>query len=361
MGFPRFKSKHRSRLSVRFTTGAIRCQTKHAVLPRLGRVKLHEDASGLVDKVDAGTARVISAAVRFERGQWNASFTVDMQRPTLTSAMAGSVVGVDLGIRTLAAASTGEQVPNPRHSNGAARKVRHLSRTVSRRVGPYDPATKTRQHPSNRWRAATAALAKAAGRVADQRRDSTHKLTTMLARKFAAVVVEDLFVAGMVRNHSLARHVADASFGQIRRQLEYKTVWNGGRVVVVDRWFPSSKTCSGCGAVKAKLARSERSYVCMACGMVLDRDLNAAKNLAAMGEAMVAGSGPETINRRGGQGVLALPVKRQPGTAQADSTGTVQPQGRTAVRELTNAHGHATGLISSGRVTSRPAGVGGLL
>lgn len=338
VGFPRFKSKHRSRLSVRFTTGAIRCETKHAVLPRLGRVKLHEDASGLVDKVDAGTARVISAAVRFERGQWNASFTVDMQRPTLTSAMAGSVVGVDLGIKTLAAASTGEQVPNPRHSNGAARKVRHLSRTVSRRVGPYDPATKTRQHPSNRWRAATAALAKAQGRVADQRRDSTHKLTTMLARKFAAVVVEDLFVAGMVRNHSLARHVADASFGQIRRQLEYKTVWNGGRVVVVDRWFPSSKTCSGCGGVKAKLALSERSYVCMACGMVLDRDLNAAKNLAVLGEAMVAGSGPETINGRGGQGVLALPVKRQPGTAQAGSTGTVQPQGRTAVRELTNAH-----------------------
>jgi putative transposase len=160
----------------------------------------------------------------------------------------------------------------------------------------------------------------------------------MLARKFAAVVVEDLFVAGMVRNHSLARHVADASFGQIRRQLEYKTVWNGGRVVVVDRWFPSSKTCSGCGGVKAKLALSERSYVCMACGMVLDRDLNAAKNLAVLGEAMVAGSGPETINGRGGQGVLALPVKRQPGTAQAGSTGTVQPQGRTAVRELTNAH-----------------------
>jgi putative transposase len=151
-------------------------------------------------------------------------------------------------------------------------------------------------------------------------------------------VVEDLFVAGMVKNHCLARHVADASFAQIRRQLEYKTAWNGGRTVVVDRWFGSSKTCSGCGAVKAKLLLSERSYVCMACGMVMDRDVNAAKNLAALGEAMVAGSGPETVNGRGGRGDLALPVKRQPGTAQADNTGTVQPQGRTAVRELTNAH-----------------------
>jgi putative transposase len=126
--------------------------------------------------------------------------------------------------------------------------------------------------------------------------------------------------------------------GQIRRQLEYKTVCNGGRVVVLDRWFPSSKTCSGCGAVKAKLAPSERSQVPMACAMVLDRDLNAAKNVAAHGEAMVAGSGPETINGHGGEAVLALPVKRQPGTVQAGSTGTVQPQGRTAVRELTNAH-----------------------
>jgi putative transposase len=150
-------------------------------------------------------------------------------------------------------------------------------------------------------------------------------------------VVEDLFVAGMVKNHSLARHVADASFGQIRRQLEYKTTWNGGRTVVVDRWFPSSKTCSGCGAVKAKLALSERTYVAAMCGLVLDRDVNAAKNLAVLGEAMVAGSGPETLNGRGGQGVLALPVKRQPGTAQAGNTGTALPQGRTAVKELTNA------------------------
>jgi putative transposase len=129
--------------------------------------------------------------------------------------------------------STGQEFPNPRHSNGALRKVRHLSRAVSRRVGPYDPVTKTRQHPSNRWRVATAALAKAQGRVADQRKDSTHKLTTTLARAYGTVVVEDLFVAGMVRNHSLARHVADASFGELRRQLEYKTVWNGGRTVVV--------------------------------------------------------------------------------------------------------------------------------
>jgi IS605 OrfB family transposase len=337
-GFPRFKSRHRSRLSCRFTTGAIHCQTKHAVLPRLGRIKLHEDAAGLVAKVDAGSARVMSATVRFERGRWNASFTVDMDRPALTPTRPDTVLGVDLGIKTLAVLSTGEQIPNPRHLNAALRKVRRLSRAVSRKVGPYAAATRSRRSPSRRWRQATAALAKAQGRVTDQRKDAIHKLTTALAREYGTVVLEDLNVAGMVRNHSLARHIADASFGQIRRQLEYKTAWNGGRTVVVDRWFPSSKTCSGCGAVKAKLALSERTYVCMMCGLVLDRDVNAARNLAALGEAMVAGSGPETGNGRGGEGVLALPVKRQPGTAQAGNTGTVMPQGRTAVRELTNAH-----------------------
>jgi putative transposase len=281
---------------------------------------------------------VISAAVRFERGRWNASFTVDAQRPTLTPARTDAVVGVDLGIKTLAVLSTGQEFPNPRHSGGAARKVRHLSRTVSRRVGPCDNATKTRRVPSNRWRRASAALAKAQGRVADQRRDGLHKLTTSLAREFGTVVIEDLYVAGMLRNHRLARHISDASFGELRRQLQYKTVWNGGRTVVVDRWFCSSKTCSGCGAVKTKLDLSARTYICTECGLVLDRDLNAAKNLAALGEAMVARSGPETVNGRGGVGVLALPVKRQPGTAQAGNTGPALPQGRTAVRELTKVH-----------------------
>jgi putative transposase len=187
------------------------------------------------------------------------SFTIEVQRPVLTPASPDAVVGVDLGIKTLAVLSTGEVIANPRHLGSALRKVRRLSRAVSRRAGPYDAATKKHRPPSKRWRHATAALGKAAGRVADRRKDAIHKLTTGLARKYGTVVIEDLNATGMVRNHALARHVADASFGQIRRQLEYKTTWNGGRTIVVHRWFPSSKTCSGCGAVKAKLALSQRT------------------------------------------------------------------------------------------------------
>ena len=146
-------------------------------------------------------------------------------------------------------------------------------------------------------------------------------------------MVEDLNVHGMLASRRLARHVADASFAEFRRQVEYKTAWRGGRVIVADRWFASSKTCSGCGAAKAKLDLSERTYVCTAGGLVPDRDVNAAVNLAAYGRRQLAGSGPDS-NGRGADRKTGLArqvaVKRQPGTAQAGQTGTVPPQGRTA-------------------------------
>ena len=329
VGFPRFRSKRKARPSVRFTTGAVRCEATHAVLPRIGRVKLHERA-------DLGDARVLSAAVRYERGRWFASFTVeqDVTRPTPTRPQVAA--GADLGIKTLAvvATSTGEtfEVPNPRHLAKALRKVRRLSRAVSRRRGPD---RRTRQAPSNRWRRADAARNRALGRVADQRRDSIHKLTTTLAATYGTVVVEDLHVAGMVRNHRLARHVADAGFAEIRRQITYKTAWHGGTLIVADRWFASSKTCSECGAVKAKLALSERQWTCTTCGTVLDRDVNAAVNLARLAGSTSDsnGRGADQKTRSGGQAA----VKRQPGTRQRGQTGSLPPQGESAIVALTHA------------------------
>ncbi|HEY1668937.1 MAG TPA: IS607 family element RNA-guided endonuclease TnpB [Trebonia sp.] len=323
-GFPRFRSKRKARMSVRFTTGAVRCEVTHAVLPRLGRIKLHERAA-------TGDARILSATVRHERGRWFVSFTAEAEISRPAPRRPDAVVGVDLGIKTLAVLSNGEEIPNPRHLSGALRKLRRLSRTVSRRQGPD---RRTRREPSNRWRRASAALGRAQGRVADQRKDGLHKLTTRLASEFGTVVIEDLHVAGMTRNRRLARHVADASFGEFRRQLEYKAAWHGGRVIVADRWFASSKTCAGCGAVKAKLPLSERTYVCTSCGMVAGRDLNAALNLAALGRRELAGSGPDS-NGRGADRKTGLDrqvaVKRQPGTrTQRDKTGTAAPQGTTA-------------------------------
>ena len=332
-GFPKFRSRRKSRLSCRFTTGTIRCEGAHAVLPVLGRIRLHEHATGLVAKVAAEAARVRSATIRFDRGRWFVSFSVETEQAAGTPARPLAVIGVDLGIKTLAALSDGTAEPNPRHLGGALRKVRRLSRAMSRRQGPYDPAARRRQEPSKRWQRAADALGKAHGRVADLRRDSTHKLTTHLSREYGTIVVEDLHVAGMLRNRRLARAIADAGWAEIRRQLAYKSEWNGGRLIVADRWFASSKTCSGCGTVKAKLLLSERTYVCSKCGLVSDRDENAALNLAEYGRQVIAGSGPE-ISGRGADRKTGLArqvaEKRQPGTAPADETGTVLPQGRTA-------------------------------
>jgi len=330
-GFPRFRSRRTARPSIRFTTGAFRCEARHAVLPRVGRVKLHEPGTRLTGLVAAGTARVLAVSVRFERGRWFAAFTVEQDISRPAAADPDAVIGIDLGVKTLAVLSTGEEIPNPRHLGTSLRKVRRLSRTVSRRRGPD---RRTRQVPSNRWRRAATELGKAQGRVADQRRDALHKATTNLTGRSGTVVVEDLHVRGMLANRRLARHVADASFAEFRRQVEYKTAWRGGTVIVADRWFASSKTCSGCGAVKAKLPLSDRAYVCTACGMVADRDQNAALNLAGYGKHQLAGSGPDSNGRGADRKTTPgsrVAVKRQPGTGHAGQTGTVPRQRGTAV------------------------------
>ncbi|WP_326553554.1 IS607 family element RNA-guided endonuclease TnpB [Micromonospora sp. NBC_01813] len=338
VGFPRFASRRRTTPSVRFTTGAIRVEPdrKHVVLPRLGRLKLHESARKLARRVEAGTARIMSATVRRDGGRWHVAFTVEVERAERSPARPGSVVGVDVGIRHLAVLSTGELVDNPRHLVAARGRMRAFGRALSRRQGPD---RRTGRRASKRWERAAARLGRAHARVAHLRRDGLHKLTTRLAREHGTVVVEDLNVAGMLRNRRLSRHIADAGFAEIRRQLGYKTSWNGGRLVVADRWYPSSKTCSACGAVKTKLALSERIYTCTACGLVLDRDLNAARNLAALVTA-TAGSGPVAGRGADRKTPLAglVAVKRQPGTAQAGKTGTVPPQGGTTNQMLTRAH-----------------------
>jgi putative transposase len=179
-------------------------------------VKLHEDGRRLADLASAGTARVLSVTVRFERGRWFASFTVDAEISRPAPRHPDAIVGVDLGVKTLAVLSTGLEIPNPRHLAGELRKLRRLSRTMARRQGPD---RRTGRSASNRWRRASAALGRAHGRVADQRKDSLHKPTTRLTVEFGTIVIEDLHVAGMLKNRHVARHVADASFGEFRRQL----------------------------------------------------------------------------------------------------------------------------------------------
>lgn len=287
VGFPRFKTKH-SALSCRFTTGSFGlsdCDRRHVKLPRIGLVRTHESTRKLARHVQRGSARIRSATVSFRSGRWFVSFSVEIDRQDPPPRDPQSAVGVDLGVKSLAVLSTGEVVPNPRHLEVAQKELRRLQRQASRRVGPD---RRTKRMPSNRWRKTQARIHRLHTHVANARRDGLHKLTTRLVAEYGAIVMEDLNVTGMLSNRRLARHVAGVGMGEFRRQVEYKATWSGVRTHVADRWYPSSKTCSDCGAVKAKLRLSERVYECEHCGAVLDRDLNAARNLAALVEREVS-------------------------------------------------------------------------
>jgi putative transposase len=250
------------------------------------------------------------------------SFSAQVTRTDPAPTRPGAVVGVDLGIKSLAVLSTGEVVPNPRHLELAQRDLRRLQRQAARRRGPD---RRTQAVPSARWRKTQARITRLHAKVACARRDGLHKLSTQLTSTYGTVVVEDLNVAGMMRNRRLARHIAGAGLAEFRRQVGYKATWRGSRAAVADRWFPSSKTCSGCGAVKAKLRLSERTYTCGQCGLVLDRDLNAALNLAAL---VSSRSWRATENEPSGN-------PRKTSTMLAAGTATGRPPRSTPCREAT--------------------------
>jgi putative transposase len=197
-------------------------------------------------------------------------------------------VGVDLGVKTLATLSDGKVIPNPRPLRRRLMKLKRLQRAVSRK----------RLRSQNR-RKAVQKLARQHRRIAQQRANTVHQVTSRLAKTKSVVVIEDLNVAGMLQNHHLAQAIAHVGFGEFRRQLAYKAVWYGGRVVLVSRWEPASKTCSGCGAVKAQLALTERVDRCKQCGLAIDRDLNAAINLSRL--AKLAGSSSDSQNACGAE------------------------------------------------------------
>jgi putative transposase len=322
-GFPKFKKRGKCRDSFRFGSGVMHCSGATVTLPRLGTVRTHEDTAALSRKLEDGSARVLSATVSRTAQRWFVSFTVEVERDVPAGhARPGSAVGVDLGVKVLLTGADSDgrvlEVAGPKALRAGLRRLRRASRAHSRK----------RPGSANRRKSA-ARLARVHARVANTRADSLHKATTALARRYETVVVEDLNVAGMTRNRRLARAVSDQGFGQARRMLEYKTTRNAGRVILAGRFYPSSKTCSHCGAVKAKLPLSERTYRCDDCGLVIDRDVNAARNLLKL-----AASGAERLNACEGtvrpRHARQVPVKQEPGTALAGQTGTAAPQGTAA-------------------------------
>lgn len=281
VGFPKFKSKDRETPRFAYTTGSfglIKGDPKALWLPRIGRVHCMENVTALVDD-----ARVVRMTISRRGGRWYAALTVERDEPTVKQAPKGGAVGIDLGVKALATLSDGTIVPNPHSLAADEQRLKRAQKALSRKTKGSKRRAKARER-----------VARIHARIANRRSDALNKLTTRLAQAYSDICIEDLNVAGMVKNHHLAKAVQDASFYELRHQLEYKTAKTGARLHVIDRWYPSSKTCSNCGSVKAKLSLTERTYKCEHCGLVIDRDLNAAINI------MVAGSAPETLNAHGG-------------------------------------------------------------
>ena len=231
-------------------------------LPRLGWLRLKEQRCLPMNGV-----RILSATVS-ERGQrWSVSVQAEVEIPDPSTA-GKPVVGVDLGITRLATLSDGTEIENPRALKHALRKIKRFQRIVSRR-----------QKGSANRRKAVDRLARTHLRVANLRKDTLHQATSLLAKTKSAVVLEDLNVSGMLKNHHLAQAIADVGMYEFRRQLTYKARWYGCQVLLADRYYPSTKRCSHCGNVKAEMGLGQRSYACDVCGWVMARDLNAAVNL----------------------------------------------------------------------------------
>jgi len=262
VGFPRFKSRKHGVGGFRLT-GAIHVFEKAIQLPRLGVLRLKERGY-----LPTSAVHILSATVSEKAGRWFVSLQVEMEIPDPVVTDEKPAAGVDLGINCMAQVSDGTYFENPRALKHGLSRIRRLQRVVSRR-----------QKGSANRRKAVRQLAKAHFRVANIRKDTLHQATTYLTRTKSAIVLENLNVSGMMKNHHLAQAIADVGMYEFRRQLQYKGDWYGCEVLLADRFYPSTKRCSRCGWVKPVIALSEREYCCEQCGLVIHRDLNAAINL----------------------------------------------------------------------------------
>ncbi|MHB8544203.1 MAG: RNA-guided endonuclease InsQ/TnpB family protein [Leptospirales bacterium] len=284
--YPQF---HRKGVHDRFslTNDQIEIRDRKIRIPKLGWVRMNESLRF--------SGKILAATVSRAADRWFVSVAVETPDRPERSAENQGAVGVDLGITALATLSTGEKVIGPKPHKALLKRQKRLSRSLSRKhkaakmkmgLKPDAVIPKGVRLPvSKNAKKARVKLSRLHARIANIRSDALHKLTSDLTCRFHTIGIESLNVRGMMKNRRLARSIADMSFFEFRRQLEYKSERRGGRMVVADRWFPSSKTCSGCGTVQDKMPLSVRQWICPDCGTTHDRDVNAARNLLALGVA----------------------------------------------------------------------------
>jgi putative transposase len=276
---PKFKKKGKSNDSFRADNGtdkhhpnAVDVDGKRIKLPVIGWIRMREEVRF--------KGNIKSVTVSRVADRWFASISVEVAHvPPVRENQA--VGGVDLGIKAMATLSDGSVIDGPKALRSNLKRLRRLSRSHSRKV----------KKSANRRKSARK-LAKLHARIANIRRDALHQATTDVVRRFDVVGIEDLNVRGMLANDKLSRAVADVGMSEFRRQIEYKAPMQGAIVVVASRWYPSSKTCSDCGYIRAKLGLNEREWSCDGCGAVHDRDHNAAKNLRFVAESSLAAASP---------------------------------------------------------------------
>lgn len=283
--YPQFKKKGKSRDSFTVTNDQFSIDGSRIRIPSLGWVRMRESLRF--------SGKILSATISRTANRWFVSISVDTEdRTHLPKAENQGAVGVDLGVKALATLSTGETITGPKPLKTLMNRLQRLSRSLSRKV-----------KGSNNRNKAKEALSRLHARIANIRSNTLHQLTTSLTRRFHTIGIEDLNVKGMVKNRKLSRAINDMGFFEFRRQLEYKSEIRGGLVVVADRFYPSSKTCSACGEVLDKLPLSVRAWECPSCHTHHDRDLNAAINLANYAVS-------STVSACGGEGSGSATRKR---------------------------------------------------
>ncbi|MFC6580866.1 RNA-guided endonuclease InsQ/TnpB family protein [Planomonospora parontospora] len=293
--YPRFKSKRKSRASAEFTPSAFRFESGRLTLAKMTAPLDIVWSRPLPEGRSPSTVTVS----RDSASRWFVSLLCEdtiEPAPATTAA-----VGIDAGLTHLLTLSAGEKVANPRHERADRKRLARAQRKLARKD----------KGSANRARARLK-VARIHARIGDRRRDFLHKLTTRLVRESQTVVIEDLTVRNLVKNRSLARAISDAAWHDLRSMLTYKAQWYGRDLVVIDRWYPSSKVCSACGAIADKLPLNVREWTCR-CGTVHDRDVNAARNILAAGLAVSAcGAGvrPQRGNLRSGRQAVKQETRR---------------------------------------------------
>ncbi|MFI0352097.1 RNA-guided endonuclease InsQ/TnpB family protein [Actinomadura sp. 9N407] len=296
--YPRFKSRKKSRASAEYTGSAFRWRDGELTLAKMRQPLAIVWSRPLPAGAEPSTVTVS----RDSAGRWFCSILC-------TSAIArldpvDAAVGVDAGVTSLVTLSTGEKVTNPRHERRDRARLARAQRALARKAAGSANRDKARRR-----------VARVHARITDRRRDFLHKLSTRLVRENQTVVIEDLNVAGMVANHCLARAILDAAWRDLRTMLEYKADWYRRELVVIDRWFPSSKLCSRCGTIAGEMTLDVREWECGGCGAVHDRDVNAARNVLAAGLAVSAcGAGVRPQRESSRTGRSATKQENQPAT-----------------------------------------------